>query len=227
MVFWFRRSSTKHVVIKYTRKFTLLLCCLFLIDGILLRFCNKRSLLISQNACIIDHNYDGGLHKHTCRYHRSYFDKLVHSAGSETCKTLSESSLTRIFGCGASVLILRRSTWLQRILRDLLATVTLNNMAPTHQRLMQLFSVVERYLKSGFEHLSANEGRRFYYLWPSWDGTASQTLLLQKQYHGIAHCHSCISWRSGTETVWERRKGSWLATRHSLRWYSWRSRDRW
>ena len=49
-IFWFQRSSTKHVVIKYTRKFTLLLCCLFLIvvgshiDSIL-RSCNTVSLL--------------------------------------------------------------------------------------------------------------------------------------------------------------------------------------
>ena len=161
----------------------------------------QKVFVISQNACIIDHNYDGGLHKHTCRYHRSCFDKLVHTAGSETPKTLTESSPTRNFGCGALVLILLRSARLQRILKDLLATLTLNNMAPTHQRLMQLFSVVERYLKSGFEHLSANEGRRFYCPWPSQDGTASLTLLLQKQYHGIAHCCRCVSWRSGTKKV--------------------------
>ena len=52
----------------------------------------QKVFVISQNACIMDHNYGGGLHKHTSRYHRSHFDKLVHTAGSETPKTLTESS---------------------------------------------------------------------------------------------------------------------------------------
>ena len=52
----------------------------------------QKVFVISQNACIIDHNYDGGLHKHTCRYHRSYFDKLVHIAGSEIPKNFDSQT---------------------------------------------------------------------------------------------------------------------------------------
>ena len=37
----------------------------------------QKVFVISQNACIIDHNYDdGGLHKHTYSQRRSYFYKL-------------------------------------------------------------------------------------------------------------------------------------------------------
>ena len=65
MIFWFRRSSTKHVVIKYTIYAEVHITIILPVSDRgwvayrwYIALLQQKVFVISQNACIIDHNYD-------------------------------------------------------------------------------------------------------------------------------------------------------------------------